>query len=201
MRSKICLALLTISLMVPSVAQAGKKSDAKRVQRAAQEIYRTGIPPDANGVSHTRELRLNAIPVVSFFGAWVITGKSVAFRVDPVTRQLYEPRHTKILGGGADVGIGVGLPLSGSITNEVRSFRGSEYEQWTEQTHVTGSVKLTAAAGIVPVIAVAAIGPEFGTLPGRVESSRTVFVGAFARVSIAANARVMWPATRCVTDR
>ena len=71
--------------MSPQPAEAGKKSDQRRIDRAAAEIYRTGIPndPAVNGMSHSRELRLNAIPVVGFFGAWIIGGKSVAFRVDP----------------------------------------------------------------------------------------------------------------------
>lgn len=189
-RAKWALILL---VLVPSIAVSGDKSDQRRVERAAREIYEQGIPFDAAGMSYGREVRLNVIPFLPPFGAWVIGGKAVAFQVDPVSRQLYDPRHVRSFGGGVDAGIGVGFPFSVGITDEIRSFRASEYQRYTTQRNTEASIKGQVAAGAAPFIVAKSFGPDIGGIPGRVESSKTLFVGLFARASVAASVKTTWP--------
>lgn len=185
-----------IVILVIACLASSAHAQQRLIHNAAAQIRCVGIPADASGMARTRELRLSVIPFLPPFGAHVIVGRAVAFRVG-ACGCLYDPHVSRIRGGGVSAGIGFGSPFSGSLSSEIRSFRGDEFDRFTSRRHRQMSVKVVAAAGWTPLLKVKSIGPSWGDpWPGKVEASRQVFHGRFASVNIEASFKTLRPRIR-----
>ena len=178
--------ILLITTFLCSNSVAGERLDKRRISRAEIKIYKKGIPHNVNGMCSSTELKLNYCPVVYPFGANVMLGKSVAFKV--VEGKLVEPRQTNTYGCGGDIGVGIDFPISAVVTNEIRSFQQNEYLEYTQKQHVNYSVKIFAAGGGHE------INKKYGNkpFPGKIEESAVNMIG-LNRVGIGADVKVMVP--------
>ncbi len=183
----------SIVLLLASTCMAGDRANQRFVARARDVIRATPLPGDSNGAAFTRTLRINWIPWLPPLGGYLFGGRSAAFRLDE-NRQPVEPRVTRHAGGGLTASVGIGFPFSGSLSREVRAFRGAEYEQFTTRTYPQASLKLYAGVGLPGRSFVQARGPVWGAAPpGQFIHKREVFVGAFVSTGVSAEVRNQWP--------
>lgn len=189
--NEIIVRTILFLMLLSAPCAAGERSRQRFISLAATVIQQTGVPSDANGMAMTRQLRLSVIPVLPPFGVHAILGRGVAFRVNDAG-QLVEPRLTRISGGGVSASIGMGLPFSGSITREVRSLHGDDYERFVMQRHTQASFKVYAGVGLPGVAKIAAVGPTVGSpIPGRLLHSRSIHVGLWTAVGVETSIKTM----------
>ena len=192
MRTLLAIAILLIC----QPAEAGKKSDARLIQRARSAISQAPVPSNAQGVAYSRELRFSWIPFSPPFGGFVKAGRAVAFDRSCVDGrcQLSNPRFVRSLGGGVTATVGVGLPWSISHTERVIAFRTrKETNDWATKVWVGGHVQAFAAAGIPGKLWIYSVGPTWDNRPGTEVWKRELFVGLFASAGVSAGLDVQWP--------